>query len=105
QPWYPDMFTTAPADAFGAAVPQIIERRGCDLHPVDPTTAKGALLLQSYVWADLPEHMRMLEVAIAISQRVPAPVDEADAADWLAVHLDDPTGGVVTVVYHSMMQA
>lgn len=105
QPWYPRMFAAPVGDPPEEIVPQILERRGCDLNPVDPTTHEGALLLQSYVWADLVEHMRMLEVAIAISRRVPAVVERADAADWLLEQLAEPMPGVLTVVYHSMMQA
>src|SRR5918993_2703432 len=39
---------------------EIVARAGCDLHPVDPTTADGRLLLTSFVWPfDLDRHRRL----------------------------------------------
>ncbi|HSR22167.1 MAG TPA: DUF2332 family protein, partial [Candidatus Eisenbacteria bacterium] len=100
--WFPSMFDTAPPSVNGQA--QVLERRGCDLHPIDATTAAGALRLRSFVWADLADHLRILDEAIAISRSVPAPVDECDGADWLEAHAY-PLPGILTVVFHSLMRA
>lgn len=83
---------------------RVEERRGCDLHPVDPVTADGRLYLHSMVWADLVEHLDALDRAIAICAEVPAKVDQADGADWLVDHAR-PRPGAATVVYHSLMRA
>jgi hypothetical protein len=83
---------------------QVHERRGCDLHPIDSTTPAGALLLRSYVWADLVDHVCIRDEAIAISRDVPAPIDQADRADRLPGHAL-PKLGMATVVFHSLMQA
>jgi len=100
--WFPRMFDTAPPPLRGHV--QVLERRGCDLSPIDATTSWGALLLRSFVWADLAEHARILDEAIAVSRHVPAVVDRDDGADWLERHAH-PVPGVVTVVFHSLMRA
>jgi hypothetical protein len=83
---------------------QRVERRGCDLLPIDPTSDDGVLTLKALVWADLVEHVGMLEEAIEISNRVPAPVDHADGAEWLERELARQSPGVVTVVLRSVMR-
>jgi hypothetical protein len=102
QPWFAEMFDSEPPLVNGCV--QVLERRGCDLDPIDATTAAGALKLRSFVWADLVEHVRILDEAIAISRGVPAPVDRSDGADWLEGHAY-PVPGVQTVVFHSLMRA
>lgn len=91
----------------GRVVPRalrLVERRGCDLAPVDPTTPEGRLLLTSYVWPDHVERHERLRHALAVAPRVPVAVDAASAGAWLERALDaDPPGDVLTVVWHSMM--
>ena len=86
-----------------SVTPRIVERRGCDSSPIDPTSAEGELTLKSYVWADQLERFHRLAAAIEIARRVPAPVDQANAADWLESALREPAHGAVTVVYHSIV--
>jgi hypothetical protein len=38
-----------------------------------------------------------------VARRVPAPVDRANAADWIEAALARGVSGVATVVYHSMV--
>ncbi|HXM55920.1 MAG TPA: DUF2332 domain-containing protein [Candidatus Dormibacteraeota bacterium] len=99
--WFPRMFD-GEAPAVGGRV-HVVERRGCDLSPIDATTAAGGLLLRSYVWADLADHVRILDEAIALTRVVPAFVDRADGADWLE-ELAHPRPGTATVVFHSLMR-
>jgi hypothetical protein len=96
--WWPRLFRSAPPSGRVA----VSDRRGCDLKPVDATTGAGALRLRGFVWADLVEHMRMLEDAIEIASQVPVRVDQADGADWLEAEAD-PAPGLATVILHSMM--
>jgi hypothetical protein len=82
---------------------QIVERRGCDMAPVDPTSAEGRLTLRSFVWPDQAERLRLLEGALAIVPGVPAVVERARAADWIGAALAQHAGsGVVTIVFHSI---
>ena len=84
----------------------IVERRGCDLHPIDPATDTGRLLLTSFVWPDDVHRFRRLEGAFAVVDQVGAPpVDQAPASGWLAEQLTGPTdAGVLPVVWNSITQ-
>ena len=81
----------------------IVERRGCDLAPVDRAAGDGALRLRSFVWPwQLDRHARLV-AALAIVREHPVAVDRACAADWLA----GPAGrtgwpDMLTVVWHSV---
>ncbi|MET0740505.1 MAG: DUF2332 domain-containing protein [Candidatus Nanopelagicales bacterium] len=80
----------------------VVERRGCDLAPVDPTTPEGQLWLTSYVWPDdLARHER-LRAAFAVAAAVPAVVDRASVLDWLRDIT--PAGGALTVLWHSAVR-
>jgi hypothetical protein len=82
---------------------RIVERRGCDLTPLDPSSPEDRLTLRSYVWADQTERLRLLDAALTVAQQIPAPVEAAPAGAWLAGQLHDPRPGTVTVVYHSIV--
>jgi hypothetical protein len=81
----------------------VVERRGCDLAPVDISTAEGRLRLTSFVWPhDLHRHER-LRAALTIAGSQPVVVDQASASSWLASMLESPAAdGVLTVVWHSI---
>ncbi|TDC20141.1 DUF2332 domain-containing protein [Streptomyces sp. 8K308] len=81
---------------------RIVERRGCDPTPIDPLSTDGALALRSYVWPDQRERTERLEGALRIAAKVPATVEAAGAADFLAEVELEP--GTVTVLWHSVMR-
>jgi hypothetical protein len=87
----------------GAPV-RVAERAGCDPAPLDPTTHEGRLTLTSYVWADQRARLERLRGALEVASRVPAVVVRRGASDWLAEVLAAPAGGVVTVVWHSVVR-
>lgn len=89
----------APADF------RVESARGCDLHPVDVTTAAGRLALTSFVWPfDVHRHQR-LAAALQIAVDHPPTVEAGSASVWLADQLARPSDdGVLTVVWHSITQ-
>lgn len=94
------------ADPFtgGIATPDvaIADRRGCDLQPVDASTAAGRLLLTSFVWPfDVDRHER-LAAALRVAADHPVTVDRAAASDWLAGVLAETPHDVLPVVWHSI---
>lgn len=99
-PWLPSLFEVPPP--MEAAV-QVVERRGCDPNPMDPTTEDGALRLKSFVFADSRAEFQQLEEAIEVCRRVPAEIDEADGGDWLPQQLARCRPGAATVIYHSLV--
>ena len=80
----------------------VVERKGCDLNPIDPTSEEGALTLRSFVWADQLSRLALLDGAIAMAQTMPVEVEKIDAASFLERELAEPRRGVATVVYHSV---
>jgi hypothetical protein len=79
----------------------VVERTGCDLAPVDPTTTEGRLLLTSYVWPDQLARLERLRGALELAREVPATVVASGAADFLdGIELRE---GTTTVVWHSVM--
>lgn len=82
---------------------RLVERRGCDPRPVDPTTTDGQLTLTSYVWADWAERIDRLRAALRVAAPTPPPVDRARAAAWLPAQLAASRPGTVTVVWHSVV--
>jgi hypothetical protein len=97
-----DRYDGAPPP-FDQARIEVLERRGCDASPIDPSTEEGRLTLLSYVWPDQKERLSLLRGAIDVAGRIPATVDRAGAADWLEQTLEEPPPpGSATVVYHSI---
>src|SRR6266508_4646703 len=84
-------------------IPDILERRGCDLAPVDVAKPDGKLTLESYVWAEHVDRLHLLRSAFQVAARVPAVVDQADALNWLEHELLSLRSGVDTVVFHSIV--
>ena len=81
----------------------VIDRRGCDLAPVDPSTSPGQLRLRSFVWPfDLERHER-LTAALSIASEHHVVVDESPAGEWLEGQLSVPTADdTLTVVWQSV---
>ena len=81
----PDWKGPAPAPATLA----VAERRGVDLNPLDAHNPDDALRLMAYLWPDQSERLERTRAAIALQD---APVDRADAIDWLAPRLPHADG-------------
>jgi hypothetical protein len=80
----------------------VLERRGCDARPVDPTTDDGRLTLLSFVWPDQLDRVDLLRGALTTARTMPAIVDRDDAGAWLERRLR-PVPGSATVVFHSVV--
>ena len=107
QPWGDPDSPVQLANDWRGTAPQlhpvtVVERSGCDQAPVDVSDDVTALRLQAYVWADQTERLARLRGAIAVARAVPAPLEMADAAGWVAGHLA-PKPGVCSVLFHSVM--
>lgn len=96
QPW----FASAPDLTLRL---QIQERRGCDVAPIEVSTAEGRQRLRSFVWGDQLDRMARLDAALAVTQADPPTVDRAPAPAWLRDQLAVVRPGCATVVVHSIM--
>ncbi len=80
---------------------QILDRLGCDLRPVDPTTTEGRLALTAYVWPDQEHRLERLRGALALARAAQPEVVPQGAADFLdGIELHE---GAITVLWHSVM--
>ena len=82
---------------------RVVERRGCDPSPIDPSTTDGRLTLTSYVWGDQVARLERLRGALAVAALVPVVVERAGALDFLTRQLAELPGGTTTVVWHSVV--
>lgn len=82
---------------------RVVDRRGCDLAPIDPTTPDGRLAVSASVWADQLHRFERLGAALRTAARLPATVDAASAAAWTRDHLVSQPGRV-GVLYHSIVE-
>jgi hypothetical protein len=96
------LWVQAPAHLDAAVA--VVERRGCDPEPLDPTSAEGRLALSASLWADQTERFARLRGAIEVARAVPARVERASVDAWLPDVLAAPRRGRVAVVYHSVVQ-
>lgn len=81
------------------ANPQIAERRGVDLNPLQIGNAADELRLLAYLWPDQSERMARTRAAMALAD---APVDRGDAITWLAGRLATPWPGRLHLIYHTI---
>ncbi|OWY59978.1 hypothetical protein B7486_71665, partial [cyanobacterium TDX16] len=82
----------------------VVERRGCDLYPVDLRQPSEATRLQSFVWPDEIERFAELRAAIGVAAQDPVVVEEAAVDEWLVQQLADGlAAGRATVVFHSLV--
>lgn len=92
----PDWRGGAPA----AAAPEVAERAGADLNPLDPVADRLRLL--SYIWADQTDRLTRTRAALDTAASARPPVARADAADWLAGRLATPRPGRLHLVCHTI---
>jgi len=82
---------------------EVVDRRGCDVAPVDAATDEGATHLTSFVWPWQLERHARLAAALEVARAHPVVVDEAPASSWVAQRLAEPVDhDVLTVVWHSV---
>lgn len=82
---------------------RVVERRGCDLNPIDPTLEESRPAMLCFLWPDQTERLKQLAHVLEIARGIPAQVDRADAVDWLPPELAEAHPGAATVVFHSVV--
>jgi hypothetical protein len=84
---------------------RVTERCGCDVAPLDISSATERARLASYVWADQMDRLSRLEAAIATALRDPPRLEQMDAAEWVEqrIHETPDQPGRVRVLFHSVV--
>ncbi|KGN39704.1 DUF2332 domain-containing protein [Knoellia aerolata] len=82
---------------------EVVERRGCDLHPLDVSEPGTEAHLRSFIWPHMPERDERLVAALATAREHPVVLDRAAGAAWVREQLaSPPPEGALTVVWHSI---
>lgn len=89
-----------PAELLGLR-PRVGRRVGVDLSPVDVTTDEGALLLRSFVWADEPWRLELLNRAIETLRADPPELVRGDIVEELPRLLAERRDDALTVVWET----
>lgn len=81
---------------------EVLERRGCDLHPLDPADANDADTLLGFIWPDQPERFNRLRAALEIARAHPVEIARADGITWSRTAAL-PREGSATVLLHTVI--
>jgi len=81
------------------AEPEIAERAGVDLNPLDLQRHDHLLRLMAYLWADQPERINNTRAAASV---MTAPIDKGDAIDWLSERLVRAPRGRLHLIQHTV---
>jgi hypothetical protein len=81
---------------------RVLERRGCDLHPLDPSSDEDAYTLLSFIWPDQRERFQRLRAAIEVARAHPPEIASGDGIAW-ARNTATPQDGTATVVLHTVI--
>lgn len=82
-------------------LPEIAERVGSDVAPVDATTTEGRLSLTSFIWPDHLDRFERLRRALEVAGEIDASLVAADALDY--VRDLELRQGSTLVLWHSAM--
>lgn len=81
------------------AAPQIAQRRGVDLNPLQIGNSADELRLRADLWPDQTERTARTRAAMALAD---APADRGDATPWLAGRLATPWPKRLHLIYHTI---
>jgi hypothetical protein len=93
-----------PWPAVTASGLRVVERAGCDLAPLDPSSPDDRLTLLSYLWPDEPDRLARTRAALEVAARHPPPVAPCAAERWLPRVLAAARPGELTVLWQSVVR-
>lgn len=80
-------------------MPQVAQRAGVDLNPLNPQNGDHLLRLTAYLWPDQPHRLSLTRAAASV---MTAPVDKGDAIEWLGQRLAAAPQGQLHLIQHSV---
>lgn len=86
-----------------ATRPRVMARAGCDVSPLDPRSSADRQRLLSYIWADQPERLARVTLALDHAAGRDIAVVGSHAADFVAAELQQRKPNAVFVLYHSIV--
>ncbi|MEL6889608.1 MAG: DUF2332 family protein, partial [Pseudomonadota bacterium] len=82
-----------------AAAPQIAQRAGVDLNPLDARDPTDLLRLTAYLWADQPHRLELTRAAASVMSGT---LVQGDAIDWLEERLAARHSGHLHLIQHTV---
>lgn len=79
--------------------PQVVDRSGVDLNPLNPRDPDDHLRLTAYLWADQPHRLELTNAAASVMD---ATVEKGDAINWLETRLDATPEGHMHIIQHTV---
>lgn len=86
-----------------AARPCVIARAGCDVSPLDARSTADRQRLLSYIWADQPERLARVTLALDHAAACDVAVAPGHAADFVTQQLRQRKPNAAFVLYHSIV--
>ncbi|ABG33360.1 DUF2332 domain-containing protein [Roseobacter denitrificans] len=80
-------------------LPQIAERAGVDLNPLDPRDPADLLRLTAFLWPDQPERLALTKAAASVAC---TKMERGDAIDWLEKRLADAPDHHMHLIQHTV---
>ena len=91
----PDWTGGVPPQAY----PQVVDRSGIDLNPLNPKDPADLLRLTAYLWADQPHRLALTRAAASVMD---ARVEKGDAINWLEARLASAPKGHMHIIQHTV---
>lgn len=85
-----------------AAPLRVVERRGCDVAPIDLRDPAARVKLQSFIWPEQHDRLERLRTAIELVAADPPAIERSPAGEWVERHVV-PERGAATVLFHSVV--
>jgi hypothetical protein len=82
---------------------EVVERRGCDLSPIDLRSKSGRLRLQSFVWPDQADRLDRLRAAIEAARKIPVTIDAENFSTWIPREARCREGQA-TIIVHTVIE-
>ena len=79
--------------------PQVVDRSGVDLNPLNPRDKTDLLRLTAYLWADQPHRLDLTRAAASVMS---AEVEKGDAINWLQDRLNAAPQGHMHMIQHTV---
>jgi hypothetical protein len=103
----PDAAVKIPCEWRGKVEPwsgaiEVADRRGCDIHPIDPGDPVARARMLAYIWPDQADRLARAEAALDLAAQLGPRVEAIDAARFAERELRAGASGTALVLAHTI---
>ena len=81
---------------------EVADRRGCDIHPIDPSDPIARARMLAYIWPDQADRLARAEAALDLAAQSDLRVEAIDAARFAERELRAGASGTALVLAHTV---